>query len=111
MTQSGAKMGVAGGSAKGSGLVSGYQNKVKVKIKPLVRIPDGMTGNPMVVVRVRVLPSLEIGQISLVKGSGNAAYDNAVQDAIREAGTMPPLLPGMTIDDVRTMTLRFRPNE
>lgn len=113
VTQAGAKAGVAGGSAKGTGLVSGYQTKVQLKIRPLVRIPDSVTGDPSVIVRIRVFPSLTIdsSSITVTKSSGNVDYDNAVKEAIREAGSLPPLLPGMTIDDVRTMTLRFRPNE
>lgn len=109
VTQAGAKQGVEGGSSKGSGTVSGYETKVQAKIRPLVRIPDGLTGNPMVIVRVHVLASLDVGTVTVEKSSGNPAYDSAVVAAIKEAGSMPPLLPGMNIDDVRNMTLRFRP--
>jgi colicin import membrane protein len=113
VSQGGAKVGVEGGSSKGSGMVAGYQAKVRAKIRPLVHIPDSVTGNPSVHVRIRVFPSLEVdaGSITVSKSSGNADYDNAVKQAIREAGSLPPLLPGMTIDDVRTMNLVFRPNE
>jgi colicin import membrane protein len=109
VTQTGAKQGVEGGSSKGTGLVSGYETRIQAKIRPLVRIPDGLAGNPMVIVRVHVLASLDVGTVTVEKSSGNAAYDSAVVAAIKEAGSMPSLLPGMSIDDVRNMTLRFRP--
>lgn len=110
-TQAGAKHGVEGGSSKGSGSVSGYDSKVRAKIRPLVRIPDDISGNPTAIVRVTLFPSLQLNQVVLVKSSGNIDYDNAVMNAVKDAGTFPPLLPGLTFDEVRTMTLRFRPQD
>jgi colicin import membrane protein len=110
-TQAGAAQGVEGGSSKGSGSVVGYETRVRQKVLPLVRLPDSLNGNPMAVVRVSLFPTLAVRSVTLAKSSGNTDYDNAVLSAVKEAGTFPALLPGLTFEDVRSMTLRFRPQD
>ncbi|TCP15204.1 cell division and transport-associated protein TolA [Crenobacter luteus] len=109
-TQAGAKgQGAEGGAANGSANLAAYQNRVVQKLRPLVEVPDDLTGNPSVELRVALLPSLEVRSVQLVRSSGHAGYDAAVQRAVREARTFPSLMDGMTFDDVRTVRLVFRP--
>ncbi|MDN0073924.1 cell envelope integrity protein TolA [Crenobacter sp. SG2303] len=109
--QAGGSTGVAGGSASGNGVnLSGYKSQVVARIRPLVQIPDSMQGNPAVEVRVRVLPDMSVSSVTLVKSSGNTAYDEAVQRAIREAGNFPPRPAGADPGLFRSFNLIFRPH-
>jgi len=108
--QAGGQNGVAGGSAAGKGVnLNGYKAQVVARIRPLVRVPEGLDGNPAVEVRVRVLPDMSVNSVELVKSSGNSAYDEAVQRAIRESGNFPPRPAGADPSQFRTFNLIFRP--
>ncbi|WP_052877893.1 energy transducer TonB [Chromobacterium subtsugae] len=109
--QAGSKHGVAGGAVNGSGVNAGWIDMVKAKVTPLVQIPPGIQGNPAVVLRITLLPTLEVKTVQLVKSSGQAAYDDAVQRAVWEAKTFPKLPAGANFNDgYRTFTLTFRPH-
>jgi outer membrane biosynthesis protein TonB len=110
VSQGGAKAGIEG-SSKGTSLVATWRAKAIAKIKSNVRIPDSVTGNPLVIVKVRVLASLDIGSVTIVQPSGNEAWDEAVRAAVNETHSVPPLMTGVTIDDVRDLVLRFRPRD
>ena len=108
--QAGSKHGVAGGAVNGSGVNSGWIDLVKAKVTPLVQVPPGIAGNPAAVLRVTLLPTLEVKAVQLVKSSGVPAYDDAVQRAVWEAKTFPKLPAGANFNDgYRTFTLTFRP--
>ncbi|MCL6263943.1 TonB family protein [Craterilacuibacter sp. RT1T] len=112
VTQKGGKSGIVGGSAQGRpGADAGYLDKVRGRIRPYVMVPPGMSGNPEAVLKVSLLPTLEVRAVSLVKSSGNAAYDRAVQDAVWQARTFPPLPAGAHFADFREYTLKFRPHD
>ncbi|OHX21852.1 cell envelope biogenesis protein TolA [Chromobacterium sphagni] len=109
--QAGSKHGIDGGAVNGSGVNAGWIDLVKAKVTPLVQIPPGMPGNPAVVLRITLLPTLEVKTVQLVKSSGQAAYDDAVQRAVWEAKTFPRLPAGANFNDgYRTFTLTFRPH-
>lgn len=113
-TQAGSKDGVPNGVAGGVGAGSGsggkgYESLVISRVRPLVQVPSDLAGNPTAVVRVTLLPSLEVREVKLLQSSGNAQYDEAVQRAVLAAKTFPALLSGMKFSDVRVMTLKFRP--
>ncbi|BEV72451.1 MULTISPECIES: energy transducer TonB [unclassified Paludibacterium] len=111
VTQAGAANGVAGGVPNGSAQArDNYAAKVRAKILPLVQLPPGLQGNPKAVVQVVLLPTLEVRSVTLLQSSGNHAYDEAVQRAIREAGTFPSLPAGTRFGDVRQLKLEFRPS-
>ncbi|MBV8647777.1 cell envelope integrity protein TolA [Paludibacterium sp.] len=108
--QAGSPGGVAGGVPNGSAQArDNYAAKVRAKILPLVQVPPAMKGNPKAVVQVVLLPTLDVQRVTLLQSSGNTAYDEAVQRAIREAGTFPALPAGTRFNDVRRLTLEFRP--
>ncbi|MCP9760288.1 TonB family protein [Aquitalea sp. S1-19] len=112
VTQKGGKSGIVGGSAQGrAGADAGYLDKVRGRIRPYVMVPPGMSGNPEAVLKVSLLPTLEVRAVALVKSSGNAAYDRAVQDAVWQARTFPPLPAGARFADFREYTLKFRPHD
>ncbi|MCD4501605.1 cell envelope integrity protein TolA [Chromobacterium vaccinii] len=108
--QAGSKHGVAGGAVNGSGVNAGWIDLVKAKVTPLVQVPPGINGNPAAMLRVTLLPTLEVKAVQLVKSSGVPAYDDAVQRAVWEAKTFPKLPAGANFNDgYRTFTLTFRP--
>lgn len=113
VTQAGGKQGVtSGGSPSGvADQRAQYIDAVRTRIRPYVMVPDGIKGNPEAVVEVDLLPTLEIRQSRLLRSSGVPAYDQAVLDALRDAGRFPPLPKGAEFADYRRITLKFRPRE
>ncbi len=55
-----------------------------------VAIAEAVPGNPEAIFEVIILPSMEVVSIRKVKSSGNAAYDDAVERAIKRASPLPP---------------------
>jgi len=71
-------------------MVLDYQDKIRLKIRGLLRLPPSMKGNPEVVYRVNLLPNGEVdGRPILIKSSGVVAYDYAVERAIMSASPLP----------------------
>jgi colicin import membrane protein len=69
--------------------VDRYVEQIKAKIRGKANVPDTVTGNPEVHVRVRILPGGEVLDASITKSSGNRAYDAAIERAIRSAQPLP----------------------
>ncbi|NDV11413.1 cell envelope integrity protein TolA [Crenobacter caeni] len=112
VSQKGGKQGVVGGSPNGrAGADAGYLDRVRGRIRPYVVVPPGLSGNPEAVLKVTLLPTLEVRQVKLIKSSGSAAYDDAVQAAVWQARSFPPLPAGASFADYREYTLRFRPRD
>ncbi len=91
-------MGLAGatGAAESTGTAqqssapsSSYGARVRNAVKPNIVFTEDATGNPIAEVEVRTNPNGTIISQRLVKSSGNAAWDDAVQKAITKTGTMP----------------------
>lgn len=89
------------------------QDRIRLKIRGLLRIPEGVKGNPEVVYRVRLFPNGEImGQPERVRSSGQPAYDAAVETAILKASPLPLPTGAEVAADFRDgLELRFRPRE
>ena len=69
--------------------VNRYIEQIKAKIRGKANVPDTVTGNPEVHVRVRILPGGEVLEATVTKSSGNSAYDTAIERAIRSAQPLP----------------------
>lgn len=111
-SQRGGQGGVAGGSSNGVADAKAlYAQTLSNRVRPYVVIPDGLKGNPEVVLQIEILPSLEVRQIRLLRSSGNPQYDEAVQAAVREMRRFPPLPKGAAFADYRRVTMSFRPKE
>ena len=89
------------------------QDRIRLKIRGLLRIPEGVKGNPEVVYRVRLFPNGEImGAPERIQSSGQPAYDSAVESAILKASPLPlPTDAGVAADFRTGLELRFRPFE
>jgi colicin import membrane protein len=70
-------------------IVDRYKAMISDKVRGNTRLPEGLSGNPEVVYEVDVLPTGEITRIKLLRSSGNAAYDQAVERAIEKSTPLP----------------------
>jgi colicin import membrane protein len=62
-----------------------YIGGIYAKVWARVAVPADMQGNPEAVFMVSLLPGGELQGIDKVQSSGNAAYDAAIESAIRQA--------------------------
>ncbi len=104
------KAGVAGGAEIGAktGVEADYMALIQARIKARINYPDRAPGNPEAVVAVTQLPTGEVTKVRLIKPSGVAAWDEAVQRAIWAASPLPKKKDGTVSRDLE---LRFRPKE
>lgn len=66
-----------------------HRDQISAKIRGNTRLPDDIQGNPEVRFLVRLLPTGEVVEVRRVKSSGHAAYDEAVERAIRRSSPLP----------------------
>lgn len=95
---------VAHAKAKGE-----YGDAVRSRVERNVIPPADSRVNNKAVFEVTLLPSMEVLRVVKRSGSGNAAYDDAVERAILKTSPFPPLPEGMSFREVRIMVLEFRP--
>jgi colicin import membrane protein len=69
--------------------VDRFKAAIQAKIRGRANVPDTVTGNPEVQVRIRILPGGEVLDIAITKRSGNVSYDSAIERAIRSASPLP----------------------
>lgn len=70
-------------------VVDEFKIKIQLKIKGLLVNPPGMRGKPEAHYRVDLLPNGEVIRATLLKSSGQPAYDRAVESAIIKATPLP----------------------
>ena len=70
-------------------LVAKFQEQISAKVRSNTRLPDNLKGNPQVKFQVKLLPTGEVLNVQLVQGSGNPAYDDAVERAIYKSSPLP----------------------
>jgi colicin import membrane protein len=89
--------------------IDGFVEAIKQKIRGRANVPDTVTGNPEVQVRIRVLPGGEVLDISITRKSGNPTYDAAIERGIRSASPLPvPPANSELFPQFRDLTLNFR---
>jgi colicin import membrane protein len=66
-----------------------WVDKIRAKIQGRANVPDTVPKGTKVQVLIRILPGGEVLDIAITKRSGNAAYDNAIERAIRSASPLP----------------------
>jgi colicin import membrane protein len=114
LAAAGAPAGSTGGSptAGGAGLARGYESQVVSCIRPHIvySVPDGLrTKQHVAEFEVQLLPSGEqVGTPRLLSPSGLAAYDQAVERAIRRCDPFPRPREGAM---PRSLRLTFDPVE
>ena len=93
-------------------LIADFRTRIQGKIQSYVRLPPKLLGNPEAVFQVSLLPNGEVLRVTLVKSSGQPAYDSEVERAILKASPLP--LPGEKEAAAvfrEGLVLKFRPLE
>ncbi|MBL8377515.1 MAG: TonB C-terminal domain-containing protein [Burkholderiales bacterium] len=98
-------------AARSAQLLADWADRVRLsvrnRISPLVA--DKVQGNPEAVFEVSLFAGREVLQVSRIRSSGNVAYDEAAERAIRLASPFPA--PPEGVAQQRSLTLRMRPKE
>lgn len=96
--------------ASDQAIVDEYKRKIRNKILANVIAPPDLSGNPEAVFEVIVLPGGDVLRARLIKPSGNAAWDAAVERAITKSQPLPlPPNPEL-FAKFRELNLRFKPS-
>jgi colicin import membrane protein len=89
--------------------IDGFKNAIIQKIRGRANVPDTVTGNPEIQVRIRVLPGGEVLDIAITKSSGNPTYDAAIERGIRSASPLPvPPANSELFPQFRDLTLNIK---
>ena len=77
-------------------VVAGFIAQIKTKITENLSLPKGNVGRSDAEYKVLVLPTGEVLTATLVKSSGNPAFDAAVERAILKSAPLPlPSIPSL----------------
>ena len=69
--------------------VGQFRDKISATVRGNTRLPDELKGNPEVRFLVKLLPTGEVVDVRRTQSSGNPAYDEAVERAIRKSSPLP----------------------
>jgi colicin import membrane protein len=99
-------------SAASAGVVDEFKAKIQAKIRSNVNKTLCGNGNPELKFEIGLIPTGELsGAPRLVKSSGNAACDDAVERAIRVSEPLPLPQDASLFTQFRNLKLTFKPNE
>ncbi len=99
-------------SAASAGVVDEFKAKIQAKIRSNVNKTLCGNGNPELKFEIGLIPTGELsGAPKLVKSSGNAACDDAVERAIRVSEPLPLPQDASVFSQFRNLKLTFRPND
>jgi colicin import membrane protein len=91
--------------------IARYKDMISAKIRGNTRLPENLAGNPEVEFEVNVMPTGEITKIRLLKVSGNAAYDQAVQRGIEKSSPLPLPADKAAAAEFRNLVLKHKARE
>lgn len=100
--------------AAGDARVNDFITKIQAKIRSNMEdVPADVKGNPQVTYEITLLPTGEVLNVRLVKGSGFASYDAAAERAIRRSAPLPIPKddPALFASKFRVGNYSFRPND
>ena len=97
------------GTSDSNNLIGNYADQVINAVRPFVMVPDDISPKAKAIVQVELNPNLSVRKVTLLKSSGNSAYDGYVQQAIQRVKVFPPLPDGARYVDYRVLKLTFRP--
>jgi colicin import membrane protein len=92
-------------------IVNEYKKKIHDKIKSKVTTIPDVRDDASAEFRVTLLPDGSVLPPMLIKSSGNAAYDNAVELAILKSQPLPLPADVAMFNRFRVLLLKFRPVE
>lgn len=86
-----------------------YMDGIRTKVRRFVLVPPSLQGNPEAEASVTLLPGGEVLDVRISKTSGNAAYDAAIESAIRKAQPFTVPAGDQFQQSFRRFTMVFRP--
>jgi len=89
--------------------VDKYLDGIRTKVKRALVVPTSVQGNPEAEMVVTLLPGGEVLNVRIKKSSGNAAYDEAVERAVRKAQPFEVPTGDAFQRNFREFTMVFRP--
>jgi colicin import membrane protein len=93
-------------------LTNEYISKITAKIRRNIVLPPDVADNALAEFDVTLLPGGEVLDARQTRKSGDAAYDSAVERAIRKASPLPvPSDPDLFNREFRNLHLKFRPKD
>lgn len=99
-------------SAANAGVVGEFTEKIKAKIRGNVNKMLCGDGNPQLVFEITLLPTGDLqGNPDLIKSSGSATCDDAVERAILQSQPLPLPSDANLRGQFRNLTLKFRPKD
>ncbi len=103
---------LAAKAAANAGVIGEFTNKIKSKIRGNVNKTLCGDANPELKFEIGLLPTGELsGNPRLIKSSGNAACDDALDRAIRASEPLPLPSDASLFSQFRNLKLTFRPND
>jgi colicin import membrane protein len=85
-----------------------WVDRIRARIRGRANVPDTVPKGTKVQVLIRILPGGEVLDITITKRSGNPAYDNAIERAIRSASPLPVPPPNSELfPQFRELSLNF----
>ena len=88
----------------------GYVAAIRAKIQRNWQRPPGMSAGLSCELRVKLFPGGSVASVSVVRGSGNEAFDRSAENAVLRADPLP-VPRGSEFDLVRDLRLIFTPDE
>ncbi|HEU0220247.1 MAG TPA: cell envelope integrity protein TolA [Gallionella sp.] len=95
----------------GDRVVGEYRGKIAAKIRSNIVMPPDVADDARAEFSVTLLPGGTVLSARLVKSSGNAAYDDAVERAILKSQPLPLPADMAMFSKFREMRLGFKPKE
>lgn len=93
-------------------LVKDFRERIMLKIRANVRLPQNLSGNPEAEFQVRLLPNGEVLKVMLIKSSGQRLYDQEVERAILKSSPLPLPQDREAAALFRdSLSLKFRPQD
>jgi colicin import membrane protein len=90
-----------------SGLIGSFKDRIRTKIEQNTQVPPDVASGTSVVYKLVLLPSGDLLSVTLVKSSGNTAYDDAVARGIQRAAPLPLPPDSSLFSNFRELTLPF----
>ncbi|HXF67474.1 MAG TPA: cell envelope integrity protein TolA, partial [Burkholderiales bacterium] len=88
-----------------------YKGLIRDRIRRYIIEPPNLQGNPEAELDIIVLPGGEVLDVRTRRASGQPAWDNAVERAIRRAQPLPLPPDPALFREFRELNLKFRPKE
>lgn len=103
------RLAIAAGQAR---VIDDHRALIREKILDQMHLPPNLQGNPEVEYRVDLMPTGDVLRVTLVRSSGQPAYDAAVERAILRASPLPlPADRDLARLFRQGLILKFRPSE